>query len=338
MASSLLDVCRFTPAAGGITDWAYSSAVTGYQSPSAAGVVNGAKYSYRAESSDLSQWEVGTGTYNTGTNVLSRGTVLFNSSGTTAKINFSAAPQVAIVALAEDLNAPPLPQKYWSGGTHSNNVTTPNTKIDIAAGKFRDSTDAFDIITSSGTLDCGTTGANGLDTGSLANSTQYYTFGIAKVDGTTAVLASTSPTAPTLPSGYTYFRRIGSFRTDASAHILAFHHVNDKWYYDTAIRDLNSSAVGTTFANKALSVPAVQGVEAVFAMTFFHSTLIITVNMMPAFLPDSAAAGFAYNISSTGGGSFSVRCQVDSSAQVKYKSNQTSSTIVIDTAGWVDPL
>lgn len=100
--SSFIDVCRFNPTAGGTADWTYSSAVTGYQSPSAAGAVNGAQYSYRAESSDLSQWEVGFGTYNSGTGVLTR-TVLFNSSGTTSKINFSVAPQVAIVALAEDL-------------------------------------------------------------------------------------------------------------------------------------------------------------------------------------------------------------------------------------------
>jgi hypothetical protein len=103
MASSFIDVCRFNPTAGGTTDWTYSSAVQGYQSPSVAGAVNGATYSYRAESADLSQWEVGTGVYNSGTGVLTRAAVLFNSSGTTSKINFSAAPQVAVVALAEDL-------------------------------------------------------------------------------------------------------------------------------------------------------------------------------------------------------------------------------------------
>lgn len=103
MASSLIDVCRFNPTAGGTTDWTYSSAVTGYQSPTAAGAVNGATYSYRAESADLTQWEVGTGAYNSGTGVFARTAVLFNSAGTTAKINFSAAPQVAIVALAEDI-------------------------------------------------------------------------------------------------------------------------------------------------------------------------------------------------------------------------------------------
>ncbi|MHC2867984.1 hypothetical protein ACVIYH_009117 [Bradyrhizobium diazoefficiens] len=101
--AAFLDVCRFNPTAGSTTDWTYSSAVTGYQSPTAAGVVNGRLYKYRAESADLSQWEVGEGAYNTGTGVLARTTVLFNSSGTTSKINFSAAPQVAVVALKEDL-------------------------------------------------------------------------------------------------------------------------------------------------------------------------------------------------------------------------------------------
>ena len=112
MPSSLINVCRFTPTAGSTTDWTYSAAVVGYQSPAAAGVVNGATYSYRAESADLSQWEIGTGAYNTGTGVLARTVVLYNSSGTGTgagqsgagtKINFSTVPQVATVALKEDL-------------------------------------------------------------------------------------------------------------------------------------------------------------------------------------------------------------------------------------------
>ena len=110
--AAFLNVCRFNPTLGGTTDWTYSTAVTGYQSPTAAGVVNGTIYKYRAESSDISQWELGEGAYNTGTGVLARTTVFYNSSGTgTAagqsgagtKINFSAAPQVAIVALAQDV-------------------------------------------------------------------------------------------------------------------------------------------------------------------------------------------------------------------------------------------
>ncbi len=105
MSSSFLDVCRFNPTAGGTTDWTVSSLVQGYQTPASAGAINGATYSYRAESADLSQWEVGIGVYTVSGTVLSRGTVLFNSAGTTAKINFSTVPQVAVVALAEDLTA-----------------------------------------------------------------------------------------------------------------------------------------------------------------------------------------------------------------------------------------
>jgi hypothetical protein len=110
--TAFINVCRFTPTAGGTADWTYSSAVTGYQSPASAGIVNGGTYKYRAESSDLTQWELGQGTYNTGTGVLARTTVLYNSSGTGtgagqsgagSKISFSTTPQVAIVALAEDL-------------------------------------------------------------------------------------------------------------------------------------------------------------------------------------------------------------------------------------------
>lgn len=101
--AAFLDVCRFTATAGGTTDWTVSAAVQGYQTPTAAGAVNSRAYKYRAESADLSQWEIGEGTWNSGTSTLSRTTVLFNSSGTTSKITFSAAPQVAVVALKEDL-------------------------------------------------------------------------------------------------------------------------------------------------------------------------------------------------------------------------------------------
>ena len=95
--ASFLDVCRFTPTAGGTTDWTVSAAVTGYQTPASAGAVNAKIYRYRAESADTARWEVGYGAYTVSGTVLARTTVLFNSSGNTSKINFTLAPQVAIV-------------------------------------------------------------------------------------------------------------------------------------------------------------------------------------------------------------------------------------------------
>lgn len=66
------------------------------------------------------------------------------------------------------------------------------------------------------TINTAVSGANGLDTGTIAASTWYYTWVIRKPDGTTAGLASLSSTAPTMPSGYTYKARVGAFRTDGT--------------------------------------------------------------------------------------------------------------------------
>ena len=100
-ATGFLDACGFNPASGGTGDFVVSAAVTGYQTPAGAGAVNGAVYSYRAQSSDLSQWEIGYGAYATGTTTLARTTVTASSTG--SKINFSAPPSVYVTALSADL-------------------------------------------------------------------------------------------------------------------------------------------------------------------------------------------------------------------------------------------
>lgn len=73
------------------------------------------------------------------------------------------------------------------------------------------------------TLNTALTGAGGLDTGSLAASTWYCVYAIqTSTLATQNILFSTSATNPTLPAGYTFFARIGSFRTDGSKNILGF--------------------------------------------------------------------------------------------------------------------
>lgn len=71
----------------------------------------------------------------------------------------------------------------------------------------------------------GATGANSLDTGAWAYSTWYNTYVIYNPTTTTvAALFSLSATAPTLPSGYTMFARVGAFRTPSATNYypLAF--------------------------------------------------------------------------------------------------------------------
>lgn len=113
---ALLNNCRFIATAGGFTNWTYSSAVGGCQSPAAAGAVDGTKYTFIAISQDLMQFEIAQGNYTASGSVFARTTVLYNSAGTGtgagqsgagALINFASAPQVAIIAAKEDIALTP---------------------------------------------------------------------------------------------------------------------------------------------------------------------------------------------------------------------------------------
>jgi len=321
-----------------------------------------------------------------------------------------------------------LPTRYWQGYQHSNNVSTPNTKIDLAAGSCRDSTDAINIVNIAGTIDCATIGAaNGLDAGALGRPTTvtitnaspgvvtwtahgfvagqtvafsttgalptgltagttyyviasglatdtfqvsatlggsaintssagsgthtgtaslwYYTFGIVKADGTSALLASASPTAPTLPATYTKFRRVGSFLTDPTAHILPFTHINNKWTLATSPRDYNAIPTLDTNTPAILSVPRVLGVVARFAATAFCSPAASTAStayVYPGFMTSTAKTGFSIGSwANTNGVAQASECQVDSSGRVNiltFSAGTDPIKVVIDTAGWQDDL
>jgi len=154
--------CRYLPTLGGTTDWTFASAVLGYNTPTLAGIVNGQTYKYRAQSLDLTQWEEGEGTYNTGTGVLLRTTVLYNSSGTGTgagqsgagtKISFTTVPQVGIVALKEDLlspseaNAFTLAQKQQLLKNLGNVSSLGDASIPIGSGVDLSSIDFNNIVT-----------------------------------------------------------------------------------------------------------------------------------------------------------------------------------------------
>ncbi len=87
----------------GTGDFASGTAITGYRNLASAGLTNSAIYSYRAESDDRSEWEIGYGAYNSGTNVLARTSVVASSTG--SKVSFAAAPKVMLTPLRHELEA-----------------------------------------------------------------------------------------------------------------------------------------------------------------------------------------------------------------------------------------
>ena len=94
-------------------------------------------------------------------------------------------------------------------------IKVTGTLTSTMAADFIALTDGTNYLTLpfSVSMNIGTSGANGLDTGSVAIDTWYYVWAIAKSDGTTAGLLSTSSTSPTMPSGYAYKARVGAMRT-----------------------------------------------------------------------------------------------------------------------------
>lgn len=115
------------------------------------------------------------------------------------------------------------PFLYINGLEISNNATTPNTKLNVAAGQCRDSTDVYQItLDDAVTIDTGNVGLNGIDTGVLEASKVYSVHVVSDpVSGqSTGAMVSLSSTAPYLPFGYSAFRLIGYIVTDASVHFL----------------------------------------------------------------------------------------------------------------------
>lgn len=150
-----------------------------------------------------------------------------------------------LVLTGSSLAAPAFPPK----GAFSNLSikVASNTTVTVVAD-YVTTTDGTNFQTTalSGTINLGTAGAaNALDAGSIATSTWYSIWAIAKADGTTAGLAATSATSPTLPSGYTYKARIGWVRTiSASATLLGTWQLGRRAQYVLGLAQTGASYPG----------------------------------------------------------------------------------------------
>lgn len=155
-----------------------------------------------------------------------------------------------------------LPHLYTSGLQLSAASTT---VLAVSPGAARDSTNSIDMVVGLQNyfgidnpavqfanyqpgllINSALNGANGLDTGTIAASTQYaiYLIGDSRnYLNTAAVLSLTSNTAPLLPQGYDSYRLIGFIETDGSSHFVYATH-----------KPQNISGLLTYFNSPAISV------------------------------------------------------------------------------------
>ena len=121
MALVVKDRVKETTTTAGTGTITLAGVATGFQSFSVIGNGNTTYYTIAGQTGG--EWEVGIGTYTLSGTTLSRDTVLSNSAGTTAKINFATGTQDVFVTY-------PSERSFFGIGDQSiglNNVTISNT-------------------------------------------------------------------------------------------------------------------------------------------------------------------------------------------------------------------
>jgi hypothetical protein len=227
---------------------------------------------------------------------------------------------------------------------------TTTTTLTIAAGKILNSTYAYGLKLSSSFIKSLSswvvgTGNGGLDTGTVAASTTYHVFVILKNSdmSTCDVLFSLSSTAPTMPSGYTYFRRVGCFRTNASSQILSFYQIGNMFRFDAQQPDKTLAALTVT-TRLALTVSAPELMIGIFRVgaTWNTSSAEQFIIVQATRETDSVPATSNYTLSCAGNNdrdSAEVHIYIDSSRQIAYRGTATTNLqLGIACLGWIDPL
>ena len=218
-----------------------------------------------------------------------------------------------------------------------------STTLTVSAGQATDSTYvsimtlASAMAKTTGAWAAGTTNG-GLDTGTIANNTWYHWYLISDAAGSTVdVVFSTSATSPTLPGGYTLYRRIFSWR--ATFHWDTVLQVGD-YFYRASVNDFQP-ATTSVMTLRTLSIPTgivVRPLLAAYTQAVNNASSILQA--APA--ANSAITmqlGYTYmGVSGAGASSmsFGEGPPSNTSGQIYVAVPGYVSTTVLYSQGWVD--
>jgi hypothetical protein len=260
----------------------------------------------------------------------------------------NAARASALLAVTPKYN--PLPPGFLFGCTLSNTAGDLVNDITVAPGKARDATDAVNLILAIGLtkrLDANWAvgdAQGGLDTGSAANVT-YHVWLIKRSDtGVVDALLSASATAPTLPAGYDYKRRIGSILRE-TASIVAFRQAGDRFWRSIPTGDVNDTDPGSAAVTRLLKVPTGIQVDAmVIHSVTIGSSGTLYYGLLSSLLDTSSVPSrtihdlVIVDNADASGDSVSREITTNTSAQIRSRlSGSIGSTIeTVTTLGWID--
>lgn len=238
-----------------------------------------------------------------------------------------------------------MPFGYYSRLTLSNNVSNPNTHIDIAAGVARGDADTVDLILAAGLtkrMDAawavGTGNGGWLDGSSMPDGTGHLFLMRRSDTGAVEVGGSASATAPTLPSGYDAKRRVGAILRVSGA-ILPFIQIANEFHLTPSQLSVSAAAMSTTAALATLTVPNGIVVKARVGIRNNGGTSNRIWASSPL-LPSEAISGT--NALSLNSGSSGTQSLVDiwtnTSRQIRVIGDAAIGSYDIRTYGWTDDL
>lgn len=260
----------------------------------------------------------------------------------------SAMRTIAASDISAALLASPL-RSYLAGLTLS--TAGGSATMSIAAGSATDSTNAvmMALTATSKTTGAWAVGAatgGKLSAAAIANSTTYHWHVIYRPDTSVVDIGfDTSPTAPTLPTNYTLFRRIGSWRTDGSAQWVKGIQDGDLFQLDASVQDVSTGAPGASAVTATLtSIPTGVNMIALINVGIIDTAAQDAVTVSDLAVSDqapspTAAPGLtAESQVANRYGYTDVQVRTNTSAQVRYRcqTGGALATIKINTRGWID--
>ena len=246
-------------------------------------------------------------------------------------------------------SAASVPPQHLSGLILSYSLVT---TFGVSAGKCRDSTDSTTMSLATAYTKTLSGWAVGTGNGSLQSglsllpSTWYHAHAIYNPESSlTDIMISTSPTGPTLPPGYTTFRRLGSILTTGGSQITDFSQKTNQFLWKDPPLDIEATGVGTTAANRTLTVPLGIKVQAIMNVTFANPDGASSLYLSSPDVDDEAAVGsgagpLATVVADTtnskrfSGGVVTIR--TNTSRQIRSRASLANSSLDISVLGWLD--
>lgn len=255
------------------------------------------------------------------------------------------------VSLISQLNR--LPRSFLSGLALSNNSGDALNDIDIAVGECRDSTNVIDMTLAAvltkridaawvvGSVQGGLDGTESV-AGTPDTSTWYHLYLIMRPDtGVVDAIFSESASAPTLPTNYTRFRRIGSVFNGSGGDIRAFTQTGDIFLWNTSVTDNSATTDIAALTLQVISTPL--GIK--------------TQPLLTGFVVQSGAGSINVQVADAVAATAVVQCglstfdlqtvewnimggiSTNTASQIFYRRDATTATIgssALTTVGWMD--